>query len=201
MTGTRVPTYQSHPTAKKGHFFLFTQAIIDTPARKARAPTTFHNAGIRSPVGTSYLPPEWRKVASERDPKKSYKNLWLVSRGPASHGCTRLDSGQMSELRHALPSTSRAMAGIPTYRNLPQCYEVFDIDGDGKAEVMGVEYFVAYQSKKHKPQPADDDAIEGKIRRAHAAGTQEGVEQPEERLDHVQRARPAKMKAQRNRRE
>lgn len=114
----------------------------------------FHNAGIRSPVGTSYLPQEWRRVASERDPKKSYKNVWLVSRGPASHGCTRLDSGQMSELRHALPSTSRAMAGIPTFRNLPQCYEVFDIDGNGKPEVMGVQYYVAYQSVKHKPVKA-----------------------------------------------
>jgi len=111
----------------------------------------FHNAGIRSPVGTRYFPKEWRKVASERDPKKNYKNLWLVSRGPSSHGCTRLDSGQMSEMRHALPSANDSMVGIPTFRNLPQCYDVFDINGDGKPEVMGVKYYVAYVSKGHKP--------------------------------------------------
>jgi hypothetical protein len=111
----------------------------------------FHNAGIRSPVGTRYFPKEWRKVASERDPKKNYQNLWLVSRGPASHGCTRLDSGQMSEMRHALPSATEKLSGIPTFRNLPECYDVFDVNGDGKPEVMGVQYYVAYVSKGHKP--------------------------------------------------
>ncbi|MGI9482971.1 MAG: hypothetical protein ACR2OR_11510, partial [Hyphomicrobiales bacterium] len=111
----------------------------------------FHNAGIRSPVGTRYLPKEWRKVAGERNPKSSYKNLWLVSRGPASHGCTRLDSGQMSEMRNALPSNNDTLVGMPTFRNLPICYDVFDIDGNGTPEVMGVQYYVAYVSKGHKP--------------------------------------------------
>jgi len=114
----------------------------------------FHNAGIRSPVETSYLPKEWRKVPGERDSGKNYKQLWVVSRGPASHGCTRMDSGQMSELRHALPASSDVMSGLSTFRNLPQCYEVFDIDGDGSPEVMGVEYFLAYESQKHKPVKA-----------------------------------------------
>ncbi len=115
----------------------------------------FHNAGIRTPVGTPYLPRQWQSVAGDRDPSKSYKQLWLVSRGPASHGCTRLDSGQMSELRNSLPSSSEAMAGIPTYRNLPYCYEVFDIDGNGSPEVMGVQYYVAYKSVDHKPVKAN----------------------------------------------
>ena len=114
----------------------------------------FHNAGIRSPVGTHYLPEEWRDVTSERETDKKYQNLWLVSRGPSSHGCTRLDSGQMSEMREAMPSSSDAMAGIPTYRNLSQCYEVFDVNGDGTPEVMGVQYYVAYKSIKHKPHSA-----------------------------------------------
>ncbi|MGI9371480.1 MAG: hypothetical protein ACR2OJ_03215 [Hyphomicrobiales bacterium] len=111
----------------------------------------FHNAGIRSPVGTRYLPKSWRSVSSERNPKHKYKNLWLVSRGPASHGCTRLDSGQMSEMRHMMPSDQKSMVGMATYRNLPQCYDVFDIDGNGTPEVMGVQYYVAYVSKGHKP--------------------------------------------------
>ncbi len=114
----------------------------------------FHNAGIRTPVGTQYLPKEWRDVASERNPDKKYKNLWLVSRGPASHGCTRMDSGQMSEMRDALPSDSAEMVNIPTFRNLPQCYEVFDIDGDGSPEVMGVQYYVSYKNIKSKPEKA-----------------------------------------------
>lgn len=111
----------------------------------------FHNAGIRSPVGTRYLPKSWRSVSSERNPKHKYKNLWLVSRGPASHGCTRLDSGQMSEMRHMMPSDQKSMVGLSTFRNLPQCYDVFDIDGNGTPEVMGVQYYVAYVSKGHKP--------------------------------------------------
>lgn len=112
-----------------------------------------HNAGVRSQLNaTPFLPKEWRSVAGERDPGKAYQNLWIGSRGPASHGCTRLPSGHMSELRDALPSTSEGLEGIPNFRNLPQCYDVFDIDGDGKAEVMGVQYYLAYWGEKHIPQ-------------------------------------------------
>lgn len=110
-----------------------------------------HNAGIRTPASTPYLPKEWRKVPGEKNPNKPYKQLWIVSRGPASHGCTRMDSGQMSEFRNSMPSSSDTMVGIPNFRNLPQCHEVFDVDGDGKSEVMGVSYFHAYKSAKHKP--------------------------------------------------
>lgn len=114
----------------------------------------FHNAGVRTPAGTSFLPEQWRNVPGEATPDKPYQQLWLVSRGPASHGCTRMDSGQMSEFRNALPSTSDGLSGIPVFRNLPQCYDVFDIDGDGRQEVMGVAYFHAYKSEKHEPTEA-----------------------------------------------
>ncbi|MFQ5457757.1 MAG: hypothetical protein ACE5FC_04815 [Myxococcota bacterium] len=114
-----------------------------------------HNAGVRSQLNsTRFLPSEWRKVAGERNPKKNYQNLWIGSRGPASHGCTRLPSGHMSELRDALPSTSKDMEGVPNFRNKAQCYDVFDIDGDGKAEVMGVQYYLAYWGHKHLPVDA-----------------------------------------------
>lgn len=112
-----------------------------------------HNAGVRSPLdSTKYLPPEWRKVAGERNPKKNYQNLWVGSRGPASHGCTRLPSGHMSEMRDALPSTSEDMVGVSNFRNKPQCFDLFDIDGDGQVEVMGVQYYIAYWGKKHLPK-------------------------------------------------
>ncbi len=114
----------------------------------------FHNAGVRTPASTSFLPKEWRSVAGEVDPGKPYQQLWLVSRGPASHGCTRMDSGQMSEFRNSMPSSSDGLSGIPNFRNLPQCFEVFDIDGDGEAEVMGVAYFNAYKSENHEPTGA-----------------------------------------------
>ena len=114
-----------------------------------------HNAGVRSQLNsTRFLPREWVKVAGERNPAKNYQNLWIGSRGPASHGCTRLPSGHMSELRDALPSTSEGMEGTPNFRNKPQCYDVFDIEGDGKAEVMGVQYYLAYWGKKHLPVAA-----------------------------------------------
>ncbi len=114
-----------------------------------------HNAGVRSQLNsTPFLPKEWVKVPGEKNPKKNYQNLWIGSRGPASHGCTRLPSGHMSELRDTLPSTSEGMEGIPNFRNRPQCHDLFDIDGDGKAEVMGVQYYLAYWGKKHLPVAA-----------------------------------------------
>jgi hypothetical protein len=114
-----------------------------------------HNAGVRSQLNaTPFLPKEWRSVAGERTPGKAYQNLWIGSRGPASHGCTRLPSGHMSELRDALPSTSERLEGTPNFRNLPQCYDVFDIDGDGRQEVMGVQYYLAFWGEKHIPKAA-----------------------------------------------
>jgi hypothetical protein len=44
-----------------------------------------------------------------------------------------------------LPSTSEAMKGIVNYRNVSQCYDVFDRAGDGKEEVMGVQYYIAFR--------------------------------------------------------
>ena len=43
---------------------------------------------------------------------------------------------------------------MPTFRNPPQCYDIFDIDGDGSPEVMGLQYYLAYRSVKHTPVEA-----------------------------------------------
>lgn len=114
-----------------------------------------HNAGVRSNLGsTRFLPKEWRNVSGERDPSKKYQNLWIVSRGPTSHGCTRMGSGHVSEMRHELPQASETMEKVAYYRNRPQCYDVFDINGDGTPEVMGVKYFLAYSTTGHTPKAA-----------------------------------------------
>jgi hypothetical protein len=57
----------------------------------------------------------------------------------------------MSELRQMVPSESETLTQVKNYRNLPGCYDVFDIDGDGKEEVMGVQYYLAYRSNEHTP--------------------------------------------------
>ena len=115
----------------------------------------FHNAGVRTQLGTArFVPKEWKHIPGERNPKKAYQNLWIASRGPASHGCTRLPSGGMSELRHMLPSSSSLLEKVDSFRNLPQCYELFDIDGNGTPEVMGIKYYLAFAGKGHTPTNA-----------------------------------------------
>ncbi len=112
----------------------------------------FHNAGVRCGLGeTPFLPSAWRKVMGDRDPNKAYQNLWIISRGPTSHGCTRLGSGHMSELRQIVPSGSAELERVATFRSLPQCYDAFDIQGDGTPEIMGVQYYLAYKNRDHTP--------------------------------------------------
>jgi hypothetical protein len=111
-----------------------------------------HNAGVRCALGeTPFLPSAWRKVKGDRDGKKAYQNLWIVSRGPTSHGCTRLPSGHMSELRQIVPSESKVLERVATFRSLPQCHDVFDLRGDGSPAVMGVQYYLAYKNRDHTP--------------------------------------------------
>lgn len=111
----------------------------------------FHNAGVRCELSkTPFLPPEWRKATSDRD-GKPMQNLWIVGRGPTSHGCTRLPSGHMTELRHIAPTASEALVRVKNFRNRPECFDVFDLEGDGRAEAMGVQYYLAYRSDEHTP--------------------------------------------------
>ena len=49
-----------------------------------------------------------------------------------------------------LPSTSEAMEGIRNFRNISHCYDVFDRHGDGKDEIMGVQYYVAFRHTKSR---------------------------------------------------
>ncbi len=105
-----------------------------------------HNTGISNWIaGHPLLPKEWSKVTEGSRDGKPFRRVSLTSRGPVSHGCTRLNEGHLAELREMLPSTSKDMEGLATYRNVSQCYDVFDPKGDGDARVMGVQYYIAFR--------------------------------------------------------
>ncbi|MDY7034669.1 MAG: hypothetical protein SV375_00700, partial [Thermodesulfobacteriota bacterium] len=98
-----------------------------------------------------FIPLHWRKNSAGSLSGKPYPHLWLVSRGPMSHGCTHVNAGHISELRQLLPSAEEALHKVLTYRNKSNHFDVFDIDGDGKPEVTGVKYYYSYSLKNKKP--------------------------------------------------
>jgi hypothetical protein len=107
---------------------------------------SIHNTGISNWIaGHQLLPKEWTKYTEGSRSGKPYNRVALTSRGPVSHGCTRLGSGHLAELRELLPSTSESMQGIVNYRNISHCYDVFDRKGDGNVEIMGVQYYFAFR--------------------------------------------------------
>jgi len=108
----------------------------------------FHNPGISNWMGGHPLiPKEWKKSTENSRSGKPYLRSSITSRGPVSHGCTRMSPGHLTEFREMLPSTSDGMKGIRVFLNLSQCYDVFDVDGDGVEEAMGVQYYMAFQGK------------------------------------------------------
>jgi hypothetical protein len=103
------------------------------------------------PAETSFLPAAWRAVSRGSRDGEPYQYLWLLSRGPMSHGCTHLNAGHISELRQLLPSDTEQLYEVDMFLNTSHLYDVFDIDGDFTPEVMGVRYFIAYSLKDNKP--------------------------------------------------
>ena len=98
---------------------------------------------------TAFLPEAWRSVKGPDG--QPYQYLWLLSRGPMSHGCTHLNAGHISELRQLLPSETEQLSEVDVFYNTSTLYDVFDIDGDFQPEVMGVRYFIAYSLKDNRP--------------------------------------------------
>jgi hypothetical protein len=98
-----------------------------------------------------FIPEKWRHNKKGSRNGKPYPHLWLVSRGPMSHGCTHVNAGHISELRQLLPSDEASLRKVVTFRNKSNHYDVFDIDGNGVPEVMGVKYFYAYSLRNKKP--------------------------------------------------
>ena len=121
---------------------------------------SFHTLWFRMDTqDTDFIPKEWKKNTKDSRTGKPYSRLWLLSRGPMSHGCTHVNAGHISELRQLLPSAENALPHVVTYRNKSNHFDVFDINGDGTPEVMGVKYFHAYSLKNKRPYkrraPAD----------------------------------------------
>jgi len=103
------------------------------------------------PAETAFLPAAWRSVTHGSRNGEPYQYLWLLSRGPMSHGCTHLNAGHISELRQILPADTDRLYQVDIFLNTSYLYDVFDIDGDFEPEVMGVRYFIAYALKDNKP--------------------------------------------------
>jgi hypothetical protein len=104
-----------------------------------------------TPADTAFLPAAWRTVDRGSRDGQPYRYLWLLSRGPMSHGCTHLNAGHISELRQLLPAETEQLYAVDLFYNTSYDYDVFDIDGDFTPEVMGVRYFIAYSLKGNKP--------------------------------------------------
>ena len=76
-----------------------------------------------------------------------HTNFWTVKRGRVSHGCNRMAAGQVWELRNIFPVENKKATQILYFGNSPRDFDLFDIDGDGKREIMGVTYYIVYTAK------------------------------------------------------
>ncbi len=100
---------------------------------------------------TDFLPPELKNPGIKSREGKDFRYIWLLSRGPMSHGCTHVNGGHILELRQLLPFSAEKIYDVQFFLNKSCLFDVFDIDGDLKPEVMGVRYYVAYTLKNKKP--------------------------------------------------
>lgn len=70
--------------------------------------------------------------------------LASVKRGGVSHGCLRLPLGSIWEMRQIFPVENEKMTQVQFVGSRAQDFDVYDINGDGRPEIMGVEYFISY---------------------------------------------------------
>ncbi len=100
----------------------------------------FHNPAVRfAGIGS--------EVKSALGINETHSTLWSVMRGGVSHGCSRLSLGHVWEMRHIFPVENEKMTQVYFFGNNPQDFDVYDVDGNGSPEVMGVEYMISYNVK------------------------------------------------------
>jgi hypothetical protein len=74
----------------------------------------------------------------------NHSTLWTVKRGPVSHGCLRLPTGHVWELRQIMPVENSKMEQVFFFGNRSADFDLYDVDGNGTLEIMGVEYLISY---------------------------------------------------------
>ncbi len=99
-----------------------------------------HNPAVRTSLSKS----EFKFLYNQLGIPSNERTIWLVSRGPVSHGCTRMAAGHIHEVRAVFPSSNEEMTRVVYSGNASTDYDLFDIDGSGQLKVMGSKYFVAY---------------------------------------------------------
>jgi len=112
---------------------------------------SFHTLWWRMSPSTKFLPDELKQAASKSREGEEHDFMWLLSRGPMSHGCTHINTGHILELRQLLPAETEDLYKVEFFLNKSHLFDVFDIDGDMQPEVMGVRYFVAFSLRNKRP--------------------------------------------------
>lgn len=97
----------------------------------------FHNPAVRF-----WDPSKALKTALGINP--GHNTLWAVKRGGVSHGCLRVPLGHLWEMRQIFPVENDKATKIMFFGNNSQDFDVYDINGDGQLEVMGVQYLISY---------------------------------------------------------
>ena len=101
--------------------------------------------GIHNPAVITQLSLDaFKNLITEFKIPANHNYLWIVSRGNVSHGCTRMSSGHILEVRNIFPSTNEEMKKVKYFGNASTDYDLFDIDGSGTLQVMGVKYYLSY---------------------------------------------------------
>ncbi len=99
-----------------------------------------HNSAVRTSLKSSV----YKNLYAALNIPANATNLWIVARGGVSHGCTRMSAGHILEVRNIFPASPDQLTKMHYFGNVSQDYDLFDIDGNGQPEVMGVKYFLAY---------------------------------------------------------
>lgn len=97
----------------------------------------FHNPAVRF-----WGPP--KELKSALGIPTAHNTLWAVKRGGVSRGCLRFPLGHLWEFRQIFPVENEKMTKVMFFGNRSQDFDVYDIDGDGRPEVMGVQYMISY---------------------------------------------------------
>lgn len=106
---------------------------------------TAEGNGIHNPAVRTYLKNSiYQNLYKDLNIPANDNTLWIVSRGGVSHGCTRMAAGHVLEVRDVFPSSNDRMKKVKYFGNQSEDYDLFDIDGTGQLQVMGVKYFLAY---------------------------------------------------------